>query len=253
MAKTQKYSEDQLLEAVVKYSEVEKKKIKATELAKWCRDNIEGLEEVRDYHFTRPMKVRDEKTGNMVDQKKLCTEKIDEINKSRSLTVSINTNLLLRASNIDAFMEQPDLAKRKMIAETRETVDKLLMRNGYLERENESLRTENKSMKSDIVNMAEQLDALQKEQARLIKQVSYLMKTTDEAARKEMLEKMGVSDGFVDLDTYSNSLQQKLSEVMEINKILRKHLSESGTDKVTHDIREKSNISTYDIMSGIDF
>lgn len=52
MAKTQKYSEDQLLEAVVKFSEIEKKKIKATELAKWCRDNIEGLEEVRDYHFT---------------------------------------------------------------------------------------------------------------------------------------------------------------------------------------------------------
>ena len=55
MAKTQKYSEDQLLEAVVKFSEIEKKKIKATELARWCRDNIEGLEEVRDYHFTRPI------------------------------------------------------------------------------------------------------------------------------------------------------------------------------------------------------
>ena len=140
-----------------------------------------------------------------------------------------------------------------MVAETRETVDKLLNRNGYLERENESLRTENKSMKSDIVNMAEQLDALQKEQARLIKQVSYLKKTTDEAARKEMLKKMGVSDGFVDLDTYSNSLQQKLSEVMEINKILRRHLSESEADEVTHDIGEKSNILTDDIMSGIDF
>lgn len=47
MAKTQKYSEDKLLEAVVKFSEIEKKKIKATELAKWCRNNVEGLEEVR--------------------------------------------------------------------------------------------------------------------------------------------------------------------------------------------------------------
>ena len=34
MAKTQKYSEDQLLEAVVMFSEIEKKKIKATELAR---------------------------------------------------------------------------------------------------------------------------------------------------------------------------------------------------------------------------
>lgn len=63
MAKTQKYSEDQLLEAVVKFSEIEKKKIKATELARWCRDNIEGLEEVRDYHFTRPIKERMKRRG----------------------------------------------------------------------------------------------------------------------------------------------------------------------------------------------
>ena len=153
MAKTQKYSEDQLLEAVVKFSEIEKKKIKATELARWCRDNIEGLEEVRDYHFTRPIKEKDEKTGKMVERPKRCTLKIEEINKSRSLIVSINTNLLLRASNIDTFMEQPDAAKRKMIVETRETVDKLLTHNGNITRENEALKIENKSMKSDILIM----------------------------------------------------------------------------------------------------
>ena len=89
MAKTQKYSEDKLLEAVVKFSEIEKKKIKATELAKWCRDNIEGLEEVRDYHFTRSVKEKDERTGKMVERPKRCTLKIEEINKSRSLIVSI--------------------------------------------------------------------------------------------------------------------------------------------------------------------
>lgn len=157
MAKTQKYSEDQLLEAVVKFSEIEKKKIKATELARWCRDNIEGLEEVRDYHFTRPIKEKDEKTGKMVERPKRCTLKIEEINKSRSLIVSINTNLLLRASNIDTFMEQPDAAKRKMIVETRETVDKLLTHNGNITRENEALKIENKSMKSDILIMSSQV------------------------------------------------------------------------------------------------
>ena len=253
MAKTQKYSEDQLLEAVVKYSEVEKKKIKATELAKWCRDNIEGLEEVRDYHFTRPMKVRDEKTGKMVDQKKLCTEKIDEINKSRSLTVSINTNLLLRASNIDAFMEQPDAAKRKMVAETRETVDKLLNRNGYLERENVFLKTENKCMKSDIIKVSDTLSSLQKEQERLIKQVNYLMKTTDEAARKDMLKEMGVSDGTIDLDAYTKSLQQKLSDVMNINKGLRRYISESDTESNDGEPDDNKGDLTGSIMSGIDF
>lgn len=250
MAKTQKYSEDQLLEAVIKFSEIEKKKIKATELADWCRRNIEGLEEVRDYHFTRSIKEKDEKTGKMIDRPKLCTLKIEEINKSRSLTVSINTNLLLRASNIDTFMEQPDAAKRKMIVETRETVDKLLTRNGNITRENEALKAENKSMKSDILIMADKIGALQKAQDKLIKQVSYLMKTTDEAIRKEMLAQMGIEDESVDLNTYSESLQQELSEVMDINKSLRKYLSE--TDDVP-DTKEKQTNIAGDIMSGLDF
>lgn len=250
MAKTQKYSEDQLLEAVIKFSEIEKKKIKATELADWCRRNIEGLEEVRDYHFTRPIKEKDEKTGKMIDRPKLCTLKIEEINKSRSLTVSINTNLLLRASNIDTFMEQPDTAKRKMIVETRETVDKLLTRNGNITRENEALKAENKSMKSDILIMTDKIDALQKAQDKLIKQVSYLMKVTDEATRKETLAQMGIEDESVDLNTYSESLQQELSEVMDINKSLRKYLSE--TDEIPNTKTGQTNI-TGDIMSGLDF
>lgn len=250
MAKTQKYSEDQLLEAVIKFSEIEKKKIKATELADWCRRNIEGLEDVRDYHFTRSIKEKDEKTGKMVERPKLCTLKIEEINKSRSLTVGINTNLLLRASNIDTFMEQPDAAKRKMIVETRETVDKLLTRNGNITRENEALRAENKSMKSDILIMSNKIDTLQKAQDKLIKQVSYLMKATDEATRKEMLAKMGIEDESVDLNTYSESLKQELSEVMDINKSLRKYLSE--TDDAS-DTKEKQTNITGDIMSGLDF
>ena len=250
MAKTQKYSEDQLLEAVIKFSEIEKKKIKATELADWCRRNIEGLEEVRDYHFTRSIKEKDKKTGKMVERPKLCTLKIEEINKSRSLTVGINTNLLLRASNIDTFMEQPDAAKRKMIVETREIVDKLLTRNGNITRENEALRAENKSMKSDILIMTDKIDVLQKAQDKLIKQVSYLMKATDEAARKEMLAQMGIEDESVDLNTYSESLQQELSEVMDINKSLRKYLSETND---VPDAKEKQTNITGDIMSGLDF
>lgn len=249
MAKTQKYSEDQLLEAVVKYSEIERKKIKATELAKWCRNNVEGLEEVRDYHFTRSIKVKDEKTGKMVERPKLCTLKIEEINKTRSLMVTINTNVLLRASNIDTFMEQPDSLKRKMIVETRETVDKLLVRNADITRENEVLKSENKSMKSDILNLTDRIDNLQKAQNKLIKQVSYLMKATDEVARKEMLFQMGIEDGSVDLNKYIESLQQKLSEILEINNTMRKHFTTTNTDSSI----DKSNTLTKDIMSGLDF
>lgn len=248
MAKTQKYSEDQLLEAVIKFSEIEKKKIKATKLAKWCRDNIEGLEEVRDYHFTRPIKEKDEKTGKMIERPKLCTIRMEEINKSRSLTVSINTNLLLRASNIDTFMEQPDSTKRKMIVETRETVDRLLVRNGNITRENEALKSENKSMKSDILKMTDKIAALQKAQDKLKKQVNYLMKVTDEATRKEMLSQMGIEDECVDLNTYSKSLQQELSEVMNINYVLKQHMHDGDNTII------KSEKTIYEsIMRGITF
>lgn len=251
MAKTQKYSEDKLLEAVVKFSEIEKKKIKATELAKWCRDNIEGLEEVRDYHFTRSVKEKDERTGKMVERPKRCTLKIEEINKSRSLIVSINKNLLLQASNIDIFMEQPDSAKRKMIVETRETVDKLLMRNRNITREKEVLKTENQAMKAEILKISEKVDNFQKAQDKLIRQIKYLMKATDEAARKEIVAQMGISDDSVDLDTYMNSLNQELAQIVDINRILRKYLDES--DSNIDSKGDKADNLINDIMSGLDF
>lgn len=251
MAKTQKYSEDKLLEAVVKFSEIEKKKIKATELAKWCRDNIEGLEEVRDYHFTRSVKEKDERTGKMVERPKRCTLKIEEINKSRSLIVSINKNLLLQASNIDIFMEQPDSAKRKMIVETRETVDKLLMRNRNITREKEVLKTENQAMKAEILKISEKVDNFQKAQDKLIRQIKYLMKATDEAARKEIVAQMGISDDSVDLDTYMNSLNQELSQIVDINRILRKYLDESDSNIDSKE--DKADNLINDIMSGLDF
>ena len=250
MAKTQKYSEDKLLEAVVKFSEIEKKKIKATELAKWCRDNIEGLEEVRDYHFTRSVKEKDERTGKMVERPKRCTLKIEEINKSRSLIVSINKNLLLQASNIDIFMEQPDSAKRKMIVETRETVDKLLMRNRNIIREKEVLKTENQAMKAEILKISEKVDNFQKAQDKLIRQIKYLMKATDEAAIKEIVAQMGISDDSVDLDTYMNSLNQELSQIVDINRILRTDLDES--DSNIDSKGDKADNLINDIMSGLD-
>ncbi|EGD47041.1 hypothetical protein Cpap_1237 [Ruminiclostridium papyrosolvens DSM 2782] len=252
MAKTQKYSEDQLLEAVIRFAEIEKKKIKATELAKWCRDNIEGLEEVRDYHFTRPVKEKDEKTGKIVECPKLCTVRMDEINKSRSLTVSVNTNLLLRASNIDTFMEQPTSSQRKMIVETRETVDKLLTKNTNLTRENEALRTENKSLKKDILSVSDKVDILKKTQEKLIKQVTYLMKKTDEEARKKMLSEMGIEDASIDLDVYTQSLQQNIDDVMDINKVLKNYIV-TNTSNLDENVDINATSLNDKIMSGLDF
>ena len=145
-------------------------------------------------------------------------------------------------------MGQSDVAKRKMIVETRETVDKLLTRNGNITRENEVLRAENKSMKSDILIITDKIDALQKAQDKLIKQVSYLMKATDEAARKEMLARMGIEDESVDLNTYTESLQQELSNIVNINDSIKKYIY--NTDLKKED--EGMNL-TDSIMKGLKF
>jgi flagellar biosynthesis chaperone FliJ len=229
MARTLKYLEEKLLEAVVKFSEVEKSKIKATELAAWSRSNIEGLEEVRDYHFTRPVKEKDNKTGKISYRPRLCTIRIEEINKSRNLVANISENLLLRASDIGTFMEQPAAYQRKMIVKTRETVDRLLARNQYLTRENEALKTENGSIRAELATMKEKAEILVKTQEKLRKQINYLMKATDEAARKEMLARMGVMDDGVDLKTYVDSLSLDISDVLNISKTLKTHISEGMT------------------------
>jgi hypothetical protein len=249
MAKTQKYSEDQLLEAVIKFSEIEKRKIKATELAKWSRDNIEGLEEVRDYHFTRSVKERDKKNGKMIERSKLCTLKMNEVNKARDIALSISTNLLLKSSNIDSFFQQSNITQRKMVVETREIFNTLLNKNIRVTRENEALKAANKSLKNDLMLLKEKIVEFEKKQNELMKLVKYVTKATDESKRKEMLAEMGIKDGEINLNQYNDSLQQNLVEVMKINSLLQKYM----TEKFQEDSEiNKANLKD-DIMSGIDF
>lgn len=258
MGKSQKYSEDQLLEGVVRYSEFYKKKIKATELAKWCRENLDGLGEVRDYHFTRSVKVRDVKTDKMVERQKLCTQRIEEINKSRSLKVSINSNLILKASNIDVVFEQSQSVQRKLIIEAREMFDTLLSKNYHLERENEVLRSINKNQKISIEEVSVKMSYIQNSLQSLTKQVNYLMKKVDLENRKNALKKMGVEDGTIDLNTYTDSLQETFDEVMNINKILLEQIKNNTIfDEVSksseEDFEELKENYVEDVVSGIDF
>lgn len=246
MAKTPKFSEDQLLEAVVRFSEIERGKIKATELAVWCRNNMEGLEEVRDYHFTRPIKKTDPKSGKIIETPKLCTQKLNEINRSRSIAQGVNSNILLKASNIEAFFQQPDSSKRKIVVETRRLFDELTNRNAVFSRENNALRAENKSLKEDLAELKEKISLFEKAQNKLVKQVSYLMKAVDEEKRKEILAQMGIADESVDLDEYVKSLTLDLHKVMNINAALNQFLMEPKGVASTPDVTDT-------ILSGINF
>ena len=253
MARTQKYTEELLLEAVVKYAEAESGKIKATELAAWAAVNISGLEGVRDYHFMRPVRERNLQTGVVMVRHKLCTVRMEEINKARSLTSQISRNTLLKASAIEDFMKQPGFVQRRQIAETRETVGRLAAKNESLSRANEALRAENKSFRKGMEQLTEDIRRLQDTQGRLTKQVMYLMKAADEKSRKEALADMGLSDRSVDLDVYTRSLEQEIVSVMDLRKVLGKFLLEEANPAVPGAESDSDKTMAEEVLSGIDF
>ena len=253
MARTQKYTEELLLEAVVKYAEAESGKIKATELAAWAAVNISGLEGVRDYHFMRPVRERNLQTGVVMVRHKLCTVRMEEINRARSLTSQISRNTLLKASAIEDFMKQPGFVQRRQIAETRETVGRLAAKNESLSRANEALRAENKSFRKGMEQLTEDIRRLQDTQGRLTKQVTYLMKASDEKSRKAALADMGLTDRNVDLDVYTRSLEQEIVSVMDLRKVLGKFLLEEANPAMPGAESDGSKTLAEEVLSGIDF
>ena len=253
MARTQKYTEELLLEAVVKYAETERGKIKATELAEWAGANITGLKGVRDYHFMRPVREKDQQTGVVTVRRKSCTVRMDEINRARSLTAQISRNALLKASSIEDFMNQPGFIQRRQIAETRETVGRLAAKNESLSRANEALRAENNSFRKGMEQLTEDIRRLQDTQGRLTKQVTYLMKAADEKSRKTALAEMGLTDGTVDLDVYTRSLGQEIGSVMDLRKVLGKFLLEEANPAVPGTESDSGKTLTEEVLSGIVF
>lgn len=253
MARTQKFPADLLLEAVVKYAETEKGKIKATELAEWAALNIKGLEGVRDYHFMRPVREMDSRAGKQTVIKKSCTLRMEEINRARSLTESVKRNVLLKASTIEAFMDQPDYVQRRQIAETRETVDRILAKNASLTRENDSLHVTNRQLKSEIAALSEKVESLSRTQMLLSRKVLFLMKTTDETSRKSVLAEMGIADQEIDLDAYTQSLSLEIRNIMDINRAITRHVITYGSIPDEAEDR-KSNVSLSDsVIAGLHF
>lgn len=250
MARTQKFSEEILLTAVVKYSEICKGKIKATQLAEWSRNNIEGLAEVRDYHFTRPVKEYDVKTGKIKKRSKLCTIKINEINKNRSVATSINTNILLSASNCRAMFELPQIEQEKLIIDTRQVVSKLFEKSRNLQRENAVIQQINREQTAIIKELENKIKDIQKKQRQLEKKVNYIMRVTDEEMRLKMLKNMGISDGVVDLNVYKKKIEEELEDIFNIKKSLARYLAED--ENYNKNIDDNNNI-TKEILKGLNF
>lgn len=239
MAKTPKYTDEKLLEAVVKYADQHRGKIEATKLAEWASENIEGLEGVADRHFTRPEEKTDPKTGKKVKKTKLCTEKITELNAARNTVSAMNTNVLLRSANVDKFLGLPPQEQRRYILDTRAQVDKLIAENNCLRAENKAVTVKAKALTAQMDALDNTMRAIKEQQNRVLALLSRTMKAFDENERKKMLASIGVCDGMLDLDMYVDSLTQRINEISSINEAIR-------NDRI-----QNTDVNT--LMEGIDF
>lgn len=231
MAKTQKYADELLTEAVVKYADVYSGRIKATELAEWAAKHIAGLEGVRDYHFLRSAKEKDSKTEKLVERKKLCTVRIEEINAGRRTATEMSRNVLLNSTNVDSFLDLPVSEQRQAILDTRAQVGKVRSENLRLHRENESLKTKYDVLSDQAEKQEARIEELNRKLEKLRRVVNRAMAVYDDGERRKVLASIGICDGNLDLDTYVDSLSIELSEVFSISTAIKKHRVINGTQK----------------------
>jgi hypothetical protein len=245
MAKVSRYTEEQLLNAVVLYANLHPGKIEATKLAQWASQNVAGLEGVNHRHFTRTEEKKDPKTGKITTRIRSCTTKINELNAARSTVSAMNSNSLLRSSNIDKFFSLPVHEQRKLILDTRKQVDMLISENSYLRSDNKIAQEKNRKSSELTEALENELGALKKDHEKLLALVSRAMDSLDKTKRKTMLESIGVCDGWFDLDTYADSLTVRIDEVEAMNAVIKK-------DRTGNDVG-LNRVGANELMEGIDF
>ncbi|WP_022755554.1 hypothetical protein [Butyrivibrio fibrisolvens] len=236
MARTAKFTDDLLLDAVVKYSDTHKEKIKATELAEWARKNIPGLEEVKDYHFTRP--IKNPKTGAL--EKKLCTQRIDDLNVARDTRKKENRNVLLSSVNIERFYSMSEREQRNCIVQAREIVAEYRKTNSYLRKKNDYLNGVYSINRDRLQELELLLKEVRTKQKQIDLTLSRLKKNLTEEKTKEKLAEIGITDGKFDLIKYNESLKSKVEDLFNIDEVIREY--QKGVEDVDSDGDDDQNI-----------
>ena len=231
MGRTAKFKEDLLLEAVIKYSEVVKTRIKASELARWARNNIVGLENVKDYHFTRMVKNPD--TGKL--EKKLCTQRIEELNVARDTRQRENMNVLLSSVNMDRFFEMDARSQRKAIQETREIVSEYKRANVYLRKQNDYLKSLIAEMNEKTKLYAAEIKDIKRKQTLLDKKVADVRRNINNERLRNQLEGIGIIDGDFDLVKYNESLREGIEKIFNIEEAIKLYQRNLNVDENTDD------------------
>lgn len=212
MGRNTKYSEELKCDAVIRFSEIERGKIKPTELAAWASQNVPGLEGIDENHFYR------QKMKNGVLVKSKCQILIDEINKAREFFVN-KTNYILYATDLTEFHKLPFDLQDGMIRMTRVTVSNL--KKQKLELQKNVKRLENElELKNE---MARKIKEFEKNYETLKRRCQFLMEELEDEKCRSILKKHGFHDDWLSLAEYRESLANSHDEIMDINRELERY------------------------------
>ena len=222
MAQKEKYTEEQLMDAVVKYSETVSGKIKITELAKWAADNVPGLEGIQAHNFRGKRKVINKRTGKQEQVQLQAFERIQSINEMRMGTEAMRSTELLHSSDPDKFLYLPRPIQRRQILDAREFIEKLIDKDRALTKQNNVLMEENIRLKDDNIKLQDRFDQIQERQGMIEKKLSQMIRVMDEQMQAETLQSLGVMNDGVDLEAHVKSLRQDTEDVFSISKSIRR-------------------------------
>lgn len=230
MAQKEKFTDDKLTDAVVRYSEFYPGKIKVTELARWAADNIPGLEGVQAHNFRGKRKVINKRTGKTEMVALEAFERIQSINRMRTGEAAVRSNELFRSSDPDVFMTLPKPEQRRQIIEARGLCEKQADENRALSRQNGVLESENISLREEIGRLQEKLEAIQERQDLIDKKISFMVDLVDREKQREILGSMGVMDGGYDLETFQQSLRLDIEDAFDISRSIRRFRDRSAAE-----------------------
>ena len=223
MGRNAKYNEKDLLNVVIVYADkYPAKKIKATDLAEWANENISELRGVQAYHFTRPVKIINKKTGKTELCEKECKIRMDEINKLRALYPHVEGNFIFSSACIDQFWDLGSYKQREYLQSAREQYFQLKKEIIRQQNEIEALKNELKHFYNLTEDLAVLREEIRRETAKISSQVSYLFKAADEETRKHILDKSGISE--LDLKKYNAYMREKDGQLLSIQNLVNRYV-----------------------------
>lgn len=254
MAQKARFSEDQLMDAVVRYSETHHGKIKVSDLARWASKNISGMEGVQAHNFRAKRKAYNSRTGKPEERELEAFSRIQELNRIRAGTGSAGQNVFLHASDPDAYLRLPKAEQRRQILEARSIVETANSKHKDILRQNVVVQEENKRLKEENCRQDRLLAEIQKKQEALDRQLRMVIREIDENGKAEILRTYGVMDGGFDLVAYQASLRQDIRDAFSISdaikRFTKRHAEEDEGSTVPEDNDRQSQIDS--IIGGLE-